>query len=237
MLLDSIMSLLKTALPLLLLFGGLSACTDTTNTSNQTEQSQLNTLKITGQIGYRERIALSPGAVAEIELQDISIADRAAPVLAEQTIEFEGQQIPWNFELEVDPDELEPRGRYSVRAVINDRDGRLMFTSDTANIVQPGDGNVDLGLILLRQNTVTSEKTENDDMWVYRCGDTNAAIVQSEEMIRLKVDGTSYDLPRVPSASGEKYEADLNGQNVMFWSKGERALLKIGEMSYPECQA
>ncbi|WP_416876732.1 YbaY family lipoprotein [Litorimonas sp.] len=231
------MALLKTALPILLLFGGLSACTEAANTSDPTEQSQSNTLKITGQIGYRERIALSPGAVAEIKLQDISIADRPAPVLAEQTLEFDGQQIPWDFELNVESDELEPRGRYSVRAMINDRDGHLMFTSDTANIVQPGEGDVDLGLILLRQNTVSQEKTEDDDMWVYRCGDTNAAIVQSEDMIRLKVDGTSYDLPRVPSASGEKYEADLNGQMVMFWSKGERALLKIGETSYPECQA
>lgn len=228
---------LKIVLPLFILFGGVSACNNTANTPAEAEQSQAETVKITGQIGYRERIALRPGAMAEIELQDISIADRAAPVLASQTLEFDGQQIPWDFELNVDSDALEPRGRYSVRAMIRDSEGRLRFTSDTANIVQPGEGNVDLGLILLRQNTVSEDMNEDDDMWVYKCGDTNAAIVQGEENIQLKVDGTSYELPRVPSASGEKYQADLNGQTIMFWSKGERALLQIGETSYPECQA
>lgn len=228
---------IKIVLPILLLFGGLNACTETAKTLPESEQAQIDIKEITGQIGYRERIALQPGAVAEIELQDISVADRAAPVLAAQNIEFNGQQIPVDFALTVDSDTLEPRGRYSVRAIINDSDGRLMFTSDTANIVEPGPGDVDLGLILLRQNTVSSKKSETDDMWVYSCGDTNAAIVQDEDMIRLKVDGTSYDLPRIESASGEKYQADIDGQTVMFWSKGERALLKIGETSYPECQA
>lgn len=227
---------LKITFPLLLIFGGVTACSETTPPPADEVETQTMTKHVTGQIGYRERIALRPGAFAEVELQDISIADRAAPILADQKIEFDEQQIPVDFNLTVDPDELEPRGRYSVRAVINDSDGRLLFTSDTVNIVEPGPDNVDLGLIMLRQNTVTRDDENKDDMRVYTCGETKAAVVSGEDMIRLKVDGTSYDLPRVRAASGAKYEADIDGQTVMFWSKGEMALLEIGETSYPECR-
>jgi len=231
---------LKSALPMLILFGGLAACTEATHTSSEAPDSaeaQAEMKEIIGQISYRERIALRPGAVAEIELQDISIADRAAPVLAEQTIELGGQQVPVDFRLNVDSNELEPRGRYSVRAVINDGNDRLLFTTDTAHLVEPGPEDVDLGLLILRQTTTAPEGGESGDMRVYSCGDTNAAIMPGEDMIQLKVDGVSYDLPRVPSASGEKYQADTDAQTVMFWSKGETALMKIGETSYPECRS
>ena len=230
------MRALRLTLPLLLLFSGVTACTETTVTQTDTVEAPAIVKHITGQIGYRERIALRPGAFAEVELQDISIADRAAPILAEQKIEFDGQQIPIDFDLSVDSDILEPRGRYSVRAAINDAEGQLLFTSDTANIVEPGAGNVDLGMIILRQNTVSADRVDKI-MQVYTCGETNAAAVYGEDMIRLKVEGVSYDLPRVVSASGEKYEADFEGKTVMFWGKGEMALLKIGEKSYPECRA
>ena len=231
---------LKSALPMLILFGGLAACTEARNTPSEAPDSaeaQAEMKEIIGQISYRERIALRPGAVAEIELQDISIADRPAPVLEKQTIEFDGQQVPVSFKLNVDSNELEPRGRYSVRAVINDGNDRLLFTTDTTHLVEPGPENVDLGLLILRQNATAPEGEKSDGMRVYSCGDTNAAIMPGEDMIQLKVDGVSYDLPRVPSASGEKYQADIDAQTVMFWSKGETALLKIGETSYPECRS
>jgi len=234
------MSLFKTALPIFVMLGGVAACTEATNApSEQTNsaEGQSETKEITGQISYRERIAMRPGAFAEIELQDISVADRAAPVLAEQTIEFDGQQVPVDFKLNVDANELEPRGRYSVRAVINDGMDRLLFTTDTAHLVESGPENVDLGLLILRQNAVNPDSGGDEEMRVYTCGDTNAAVVNGDDMIRLKVEGTSYDLPHVVSASGAKYEADIDGQTVMFWSKGDTALLKVGETSYPECRS
>jgi putative lipoprotein len=226
---------LKVTLPLLLLFGGVTACTNATVTPAETVETPAAVKHITGQIGYRERIALRPGAFAEVELQDISIADRAAPVLAEKKIEFGDQQVPIDFNLSLDPEKLNSRGRYSVRAVINDAEGKLLFTSDTVNLVSPEPGNTDLGLILLRQNTVNDNKDE-EIMRVYTCGETNAAAVYGDDMIRLKVEGESYDLPRVVSASGEKFEADIKGKTVMFWAKGEMAMLKIGDESYPECR-
>ncbi|CAM3709458.1 YbaY family lipoprotein [Litorimonas haliclonae] len=234
------MHLLKSALPVLILFGGLAGCTEATNTPSEASDSveaQAEMKEVTGQISYRERIALRPRAVAEIELQDISVADRAAPVLEKQIIELDGQQVPVNFKLSVDPRELEPRGRYSIRAAINDGNDRLLFTTDTVHLVEPGPEDVDLGLLILRQNATAPEGEESEGMRVYSCGDTNAAIMPGEDMIQLKVDGVSYDLPRIPSASGEKYQADIDSQTIMFWSKGETALMKIGETSYPECRS
>ncbi len=231
---------LMPALSMLILVAGLAACTGATNTTSESSDvagNQSEIKEIVGQISYRERIALPPGAVAEIKLQDISIADRAATVLAEQRIEFAGQQVPVDFKLDVDADELESRGRYSVRAVINDGNDRLLFNTDTAHLVEPGPENVDMGLLILRQNTSPTQGSGDIDMRVYTCGDTNAAIMPGDDMIQLKVDGVSYDLPRVPSASGEKYQANIEAQTVMFWSKGETALLEIGETSFPECRA
>ena len=49
---------------------------------------EIKTVKATvsGTITYRERMALSPGAVVEVSLQDISLADAEATVVAKQRI-------------------------------------------------------------------------------------------------------------------------------------------------------
>jgi putative lipoprotein len=83
---------------------------------------------LTGTVAYRERIALTPGAVVEIQLLDVSIADAAAKLIAEQTIEPK-HQVPIPFELVYDPADIDARMTYAVRATIRER-GRLMFTTD-----------------------------------------------------------------------------------------------------------
>jgi len=84
---------------------------------------------ITGTIGYRERLALTDSAVVRVTLQDVSLQDVQAPVLAEQEISAPGQ-VPIRFELHYSPADIDERRSYSVRATIHDRD-RLLFTTDT----------------------------------------------------------------------------------------------------------
>ena len=57
---------------------------------------------VTGTVTYRERIALSPQAVVEVKLEDVSRADAAAVTIGEQTITNPGQ-VPIDFEIEYDP--------------------------------------------------------------------------------------------------------------------------------------
>jgi len=83
---------------------------------------------VTGTVTYRERIALTPGALVEVQLLDVSIADASAKQIAMQTIKPK-HQVPIPFELVYDPADIDERLSYSVRAIIRER-GRLMFTTD-----------------------------------------------------------------------------------------------------------
>ena len=73
---------------------------------------------VTGTVSYRQRIALSPDAVVQVQLQDVSRADAPAIVVAEQTIEPKGKQVPIPFTLNYDPARINERSRYVVRAKI-----------------------------------------------------------------------------------------------------------------------
>ena len=93
---------------------------------------------MTGTVTYLQRIALPPGSVINIELQDISIADAPAKILASQTITTAGENVPIPFELTYDPTKIDPRFRYSVRATIL-IDGKLRWTSTQVNSVLTND--------------------------------------------------------------------------------------------------
>ena len=91
---------------------------------------------IRGTATYRERMALPPGAVLEVALEDIARADAPAPRLAEARIPVE-RQVPIPFVLAFDPARLDPRGRYALRATLG-HDGRVLFRTDTVHPVTPG---------------------------------------------------------------------------------------------------
>jgi putative lipoprotein len=86
--------------------------------------------RVTGSVTYLQRIALSPAAVVQVELVDLSGADAPAVVLAEQTIRPE-HQVPIPFELVYDRSRIDPAHQYGVRARIADGD-RLSFVTDKA---------------------------------------------------------------------------------------------------------
>mgnify|MGYP001818083171 FL=1 len=106
---------------------------------------------LTGSVGYRQRIALPPGAVVKVRLEDISLADVKATVLDEQVIETTGQ-VPIPFELTYDPATVDPRHRYAVRAQIWVED-ELWFSTTRVNpaLNDAGKGPFDLMLDMVRQ--------------------------------------------------------------------------------------
>lgn len=85
---------------------------------------------INGTVLYRERILPPPGSRFEAVLEDISRADVPAKELAR--VDADGRSgPPYEFVLEFDPDAIDPRLSYAVRAALRDAAGRLLFTSDT----------------------------------------------------------------------------------------------------------
>ena len=63
--------------------------------------------RVTGRVTYLQRIALSPAAVVQVQLIDLSRADAAASMLAEQTLHPQ-HQVPIPFELAYDPSRCHP---------------------------------------------------------------------------------------------------------------------------------
>ncbi len=92
--------------------------------------------RIRGTATYRERMALPPGTVLEVALEDIARADAPATRIAEARIPVE-RQVPIPFVLAFDPARLDPRGRYALRATLS-RDGQVLFRTDTIHVVRPG---------------------------------------------------------------------------------------------------
>lgn len=86
---------------------------------------------VTGDVSYRQRIALTPRAVVEVRLLDVSRADASSTTIAEQTIRPGGRQVPISFDLVYDLERIDPRGRYTIQVRILDRN-RLRFTNSQA---------------------------------------------------------------------------------------------------------
>lgn len=91
--------------------------------------------KISGDISYRERIALPPNAVLTVQLADVSLADAPSSVVAMQTVSPAGQ-VPIAFELVFDSAAIQPRTDYALQARIT-VDDKLWFTTAERHSVDP----------------------------------------------------------------------------------------------------
>ena len=208
----------------------LGACA---NNSNQTdgageqpdtleEQVTPRTSLVTGSIGYRERIALPPGSVAQVKLSDVSRADAPAAVLAEQTITLIGTQVPVPFELDVEPRMFDARLRYSVSAQIRDAAGQLLWTTDTSNPIDVTQQVNNMGLLTMIQvNGRVADDAQIVDVSALlplRAGGNEPgwALEMDAQRIALNRQGqTATQLTPTPTATmaGESYQFDASNQS------------------------
>ena len=139
----------------LVLLCGLAACNSGTSDDPDTTgmDATPDTAQVTGTLMYRERIALPPGAVAEVWLLDTSLADAPAVEIAYQKIDEPGTP-PIPFVLDYDTSKIGEDRQYGVRATIS-HDDELLFTSDTHYpVLTRGAGNTaDLMLFMVDDTT------------------------------------------------------------------------------------
>ena len=96
--------------------------------------------QIKGTATYRERIALTPDAVFEAMLEDVSKADAPAVVIRSVRVDKPGQ-VPIRFAIPFDPARIDQSRSYSVRARILVGQ-QLLFTTDQAYpVLTRGHGN------------------------------------------------------------------------------------------------
>ena len=96
--------------------------------------------EVKGTAAYRERIALTPDAVFEVMLEDVSKADVPAVVVGSVRIDKPGQ-VPIRFEIPFDPARIEQRRSYSVRARIMVGQKLLLTTDQAYPVPTRGHGN------------------------------------------------------------------------------------------------
>src|SRR5687767_9497050 len=92
-------------------------------------------ITVTGEVSYRERIALPPNAVLTVRLLDVSLADAPETVVGEQKIEPAGQ-VPIKFEIKFSSAVVQPNASYALQARIM-VDNQLWFINDERYAVDP----------------------------------------------------------------------------------------------------
>lgn len=102
---------------------------------------------VSGTAGYRERIALPPGAQLEVRLMDVSRMDVAATMLSARRFAMTG--VPQAFSLVYDPALIDDRKSYVLQAEIH-HDGKVRFRTTQAYPVLTRGGGDSADLILTR---------------------------------------------------------------------------------------
>lgn len=105
-----------------------AACSSVPQPPSATTEVQVDVL-------YRERIMLPPGHVLTVRIEDVSLADAPARVLAEAVEPLDGRGPPYSVILSAPADQIDPRHEYAARAEIRDPSGALRFTTDTRHSV------------------------------------------------------------------------------------------------------
>ncbi|MCU0928315.1 MAG: YbaY family lipoprotein [Burkholderiaceae bacterium] len=184
-------------------------------------------LTITGQLAYRERIALPPDSVAIVELRDAA-APEGASVVAEQRIELRGRQPPVPFELRVDRSRLDPGRAYAVRGGVIV--GRLpAWASDAAAVDATRGGPIDVGTLWMQRVQWLAFAS------TFRCGDREVRLgIADGQRLRMTVGGEAFDMQEVRVASGSKVEA-VGDPSTFLWSKGDVATLQVRGAAMPAC--
>ncbi len=90
---------------------------------------------ISGEVLYRDRIALPPHAILTVQLLDVSLADAAATVIGQQKIDPAGQ-VPIKFAVPFDAAAIRTGMSYALQARIT-VDDRLWFINDVRYSVDP----------------------------------------------------------------------------------------------------
>jgi uncharacterized lipoprotein YbaY len=198
---------MKTGLYVLaaLFLTGVAACSkqEPAAVNDSSDEVAGTTASVRGTISYRERIALSPGAVVEVILQDVSLADAKSKVISKQKLTGPGQ-VPIRFELEYSPQDIDERMSYAIQARISEH-GRLMFINDTHTpVLTRGAGNeVEMVLVRVQDSTPPSDHgIELEGMFRYMADAALFRDCRTNKSFPVAMEGAYMELERAYSNSG-----------------------------------
>lgn len=120
---------------------------------------------VSGEVLYRERIALPPNAVLTVQLADMSLAGAAAAIIGKQVIAPAGQ-VPIKFAIAFDPARIRPGMRYALHASIS-VDGTVWFINDVRYELDPlAEATQSMVLKMVRRSETPASPSIFDTTWV-----------------------------------------------------------------------
>jgi putative lipoprotein len=171
---------------------------------------------ISGEVLYRERIALPPNAVVTVQLSDVSLADAPSKTIAEQIIEKPGQ-VPVKFRLGFDPSVIKPKMTYALQARIT-VDDKLWFINDTRHEIDPLQAQpATLMLIKAAQSAQPAPERIFDTWWLAEDIGGRGVIDTAQSTLRIGADGRVNGRGACNSYFGT---AKVDGSSVSFGDIG-----------------
>ena len=132
----------------------------------QTTKSE-PTATVRGEITYRERIAVPPGAQLEVQLLDVSRADAPSETIGGVTLSDIGQP-PYPFEIAYRSEQIIESHTYVVQARLTHQ-GRLLFITDQAYPVITRGHPTEVQLVLKRVAAPPPASTTGADRDEHGC--------------------------------------------------------------------
>lgn len=147
---------------------------------------------IEGTALYRERIALKPDMVLEVELLDISRPDTPSERLA--SFRIRPQSLPIPFVLHYDTSLIDPRHRYAVSARLL-RNSKTVFRSDTVHPVLTAGGG-DKVAVMMVSTTAGSPRPKPASLvgssWVAEDIDGEGVMDNLQSFVTFGADGSVH---------------------------------------------
>lgn len=194
------------------ILAGIVALTASLAVSAQEE----GTRRVSGAIGYLQRIALPADAQVTV-----AVEGRFGSLLAETTIDADGAQVPLPFALDL-PRDLSGQ----LGAVIRVHGQPRWILQDVA--IPAAADPLDLGALILEPVTPMAFVTD------FLCGDVPVSIgILDEEMV-LRAEGRDIPLHQVVSASGARYEG-IKDPETSVWNKGEEMTIRLEGRDLAAC--
>ncbi len=189
--------------------------------------------EVTGVVSYREKIALLPGAFVRVVL--IQEGKKAEPPqeIAEQIFHPAGQ-VPFEYRLKFDPEDIRGGFRYVVKGQIFSEDERLLFASETPVGIEPlgPDRKINLPLVRVPLTHQSHLKPVTAAISrVFQCGDFVFGTRTGIGEIALYLPEEVMVLSQIRSASGVRYQDG----DTLFWMKQDQAMLSYQGTFYRQC--
>lgn len=162
-----------------------------------------------GSVFYRERIALPPGAVLEVRLLDVSLADAPARTLAQTRIT--NPRNPARFALRFDRALLRPRRSYALQARILSGD-RLLFINTTRHAVSRT-GPEAIEIRVEHASAPPQEDTAPVGRWLAEVIGGDGVLDRLQTVLEIASDGTVSGSGGCNRMSGR---ATITGRSIRF---------------------